>query len=152
MLTDLQRDILIKSAEGIQEGMWCRGQWFAKEIDNAYDAIEDCASSSPRELIFDDDGQLVIDQEQLLSIASQYRCVEGEIAYRTALQHGTYDDYLAIEDAVLTSVVETCDYCKTRSSEMRRTISLYEHNDNCMEGYDAFTAGQEWSEIFRSLL
>lgn len=152
MLTDLQRDILIKSAEGIQEGMWCRGQWFAREITPSGLAVDNLDSHAPNEIMFDvESGKLIMDAEALMGIASKHRCVEGEVAYRTALLGGSYQDYLEVLAVASVAVLESCSRCRD-ALEDGDNAPLFQHNDECMKKLDVFTAGQQWADIFRSLL
>lgn len=143
MLTDLQRDILIKSAEGIQEGMWCKGKWFAPQrtSDGAgfSEEGEYCDNVS---LLFESK----VTSAALSYAASSYRCVEGEIAYRTFLLGGNEVDYEILIDVVTEAVRAKCERCEGRDED------LWNHNDQCMDDYDAFTAGVEWATTFRSLL
>lgn len=148
MLTDLQRDILIKSAEGIQEGMWCIGNWFSPIPHTS----EQYASSyGPGLEILWDDEYSQREEIDLEALSKSYRCVEGELAFRTILLGGTYDDFHYLELVLGGAVAETCGMCRKSITEYE-DLDLFNHNDFCMDHKDAFTAGQEWAEIFRSVL
>lgn len=145
MLTDLQRDILIKSAEGIQEGMWCVGNWFSPVPHTS----EKYASSYGAGLeILWDDQYSQREEIDLGALSKSYRCVEGELAFRTILLGGTYDDFHHLELVVGNAVDKVCGACRGVEDD----TDLFNHNDFCMEGKDSFTAGQEWADIFRSVL
>lgn len=147
-LTDLQRDILIKSAEGIQEGMWCVGNWFSP-IPHTSDQYVSILSPG-LEILWDDEYSQR-EEIDLEALSKSYRCVEGELALRTVLLGGTYDDFHRLELVLGGVISKTCEVCK-RSQDSFEEVDLFNHNDFCMEGKDAFTAGQEWAEIFRSVL
>lgn len=150
MLTDLQRDILIKSAEGIQEGMWCTGEWFTNSPQGDMD------DKSFLNVLPDDvfDGQeTLLNSAQIDNLTKLHRCAEGELMLRTLMLGGTQSDYIAVERAVHGAVVDLCDRCSGRKDSGRtNSFDVSDHNDTCMSGLDPFTAGQQWSDIFRSLL
>lgn len=125
MLTDLQRDILIKAAEGIQEGMWCRHTAFSVPMKG----------SMGTNTIFN--GDLTLDEA-----LSSYRCAMGELGLRTVQLGGNGDDYFEARAAVtrVLLVIKCNGEC---------VGSISSHNDYCMKG-DAFSAGQEWAEMFRA--
>lgn len=153
MLTDLQRDIIIKSAEGIQEGMWCKGEWFVS-TPLGLESDEDWQNMLPDE-IFGDDGKVALSNAQVGVLTSMYRCAEGELMLRTAVLGGTQSDFLVIEGAVSKAITERCERCallSEKGEEEGYSYDVFDHNDVCMVSLDAFTAGQQWSDIFRSLL
>lgn len=143
MLTDLQRDILIKSAEGIQEGMWCKGEWFSSVPDTC--EAEEFENVLPDE-IFESD-EVLLSNAEIDNLSRMYRCAEGELMFRTLLLGGKQSDYLAVEGAVHKAILENCEKCSSQDD-----YNVFDHNDVCMLGLDPFTAGQQWSEIFRSVL
>lgn len=124
MLTDLQRDILVKAAEDIQEGMWCRGSAFFDEIS---------CSQFPPEAMFD---------EEFLTLETatrSRRCAQGELALAAKRLGGDVDDFAHAESYVRTHL-GNC-----------RCGSVWSHNDHCMDTLDVFSAGQEWARIFREV-
>lgn len=145
MITDLQRDILIKAAEGIQEGMWCVGDWFSSLPATNPHYI---SFNGPMvDDLFEEDSEL-----ELEALSKMYRCVEGELAFRTLILGGTLSDYSAVEKLVNDRLPEICENCKQRKARDGE-LDLFDHNDQCMgPDKDVFTAGQEWADIFRSIL
>ena len=113
------KDILLKAAEDVQQGMWCRGVWFHGHIDTA--SAQDLLS-----------GELTADDAQKM-----HRCAEGSIALATAMLGGDYSTYL-------TTLGHAADHINHEAGEF-----VSDHNDKCMKGMDAFDAGQEWATIFR---
>lgn len=72
------RDILLKAAEDVQSGMWCKGAFF-----------ENHKSYTDRALIV---GLLPLDK----AMASK-RCARGSLAVATKLLGGTVEEYDAVE-------------------------------------------------------
>lgn len=159
-LTDLQRDILIKSAEGIKEGMWCRGAWFAPKLSGegkSRDAEDGYGGESAlpwrttwwATMTWTE----ITEQEMLEMLGTAYRCAEGEVAYRTALAGGSYDDVRHI----FAEVNAYLRYKFTRRSDAWNAHSplpdetMNEHNDDCQDWMTADQAAEEWFEIFRAV-
>ena len=138
MLTDLQKDILIKSAEGIQEGMWCRGAWFTSSVVEGDGASSNWTDTSILQ------GYL----EPGFAV-SLHRCAQGEIALRTVMAGGQQSDYDAIDRAVSRTIRDegSC----VLSHEGVHNSAVPNHNDVCMSELDSFAAGQEWARIFREV-
>jgi hypothetical protein len=141
MLTDLQRDILIKSREGIKEGMWCTGAWFAPSV------VEEDGVSAVYSIHAMDDVKafeaVATYPENLETIAAYHRCAEGEIAFRTMLAGGTWEDYVHILTAVSEHLDVVCrQECNTVES----------HNDTCMADFAKLDGGQEWAHIFDEVI
>lgn len=142
MLTDLQRDILIKSREGIQEGLWCQGSWFTEGLDE-----EGCSVGRS---LGDDDFFYEYDMKgvgALEAVARFHRCAEGEIAFRTMQVGGTENDYGEILGAIVDHLEETCAKCHKYNEP-----SVESHNDRHMDGLDKLEGGQEWARIFDAVI
>ena len=135
--TDPQQihDILIKAAEDVQQGMWCRGAWF---------------TNTPGE---DEDGILLEDafSMRLINISAEglakmNRCAEGSIALATIQAGLRRSDYEATLSAVQSNLNSHCERCENRSEN---APSLNLHNDSHMAVMESFDAGQHLAEIFR---
>ena len=113
------KDILLKAAEDVQQGMLCRSGWFLNEGDGYSD----------KDLLT---GCLTVDDAQ-----SMPRCAEGSIALATAMLGSDWSTYVRTRDHVAAHINHE-DGC-----------SVAVHNDFCMKNKDAFEAGQEWATIFR---
>lgn len=141
MLTDLQRDILVKAAEGIQEGMWCRNAAF-REPDQDADEGETWAGS-----LFGTSSKW-----SLAMAASAERCATGELAYRTAQLGGKFGDYYTICGYVGDVIAEECSVRVHEREDDDGEDQITWHNDRCLPfAMDAFSAGQEWARIFRQV-
>lgn len=123
-LTDLQKDILVKAAEGIQEGLWCRGVKFL--------------GFTPEQALL---GEMYGTSLTLDMVRPVQRCALGELEFRTAELGGKFSDFSAVRYVVSEAVNEACD--------MPHGAAIVDHNDKCLYDADIFTAGQEWAEIFR---
>ena len=134
-LTDTQRDIAIKAAEGIQEGAWCIGAAFhLPGPDRRAYSTGDC--------LFQD--HLTVDE----ALQSR-RCAVGELALRTA-QIGGLTDFQPVVEATASRVRALCPAVRHGLGEDADEAVTF-HNDICMRTADPFTAGQEWARIFREV-
>ena len=122
------RDILLKAAEDVTQGMWCKGTWF-----DVADFID--ISMNPDHVLFD--GRLTVEVAQ-----KHERCAEGSVALATALLGGGSEDY----DRAVEAVQRRVGACP----EIHGEHYLRTHNDICLEGFDPFEAGQQLAELFRS--
>lgn len=131
-------DILIKAAEDVQQGMWCRNDWFRGDDGERWAETE----------LFS--GFLSVEKAQGLQ-----RCAEGSVALATLLLGGTVSDFDAAVDDVRTNLPNSracgcdpatacrCDSCASHP------ISLAHHNDKHLPD-DPFEAGQTLAELFRT--
>ena len=147
------KDILIKAAEDVQQGMWCVGKWFSHRGFSDCDLFPGAFPHyNPSPAI----RKLSIDHRLELAQGSE-RCAEGSIALATALLGGTHNDYLEAIRAVeqekdpgdpkmmIEDYGGLADYNDTRLVEVVRdgeTVSITEGS--------RFAAGQILAGIFRS--
>jgi hypothetical protein len=83
----LVKDILLKAAEDVQSGMWCKGDYF-REAPEVYDGT-----------LFSDD---LID-----AALASHRCAEGSLMVATKLLGGTRTDWMKTSTAVSGRLRET---------------------------------------------
>lgn len=124
------RDILLKAAEDVTQGMWCRGTWFQDPDDEAqiWSADELFGVSFDKKV-----GELPLDH----AIKSR-RCAEGSLALAAKLLGGGFGDYRTAKRAV------------DRRLELQGHVgSLMAFNDAHLPN-DPFEAGQQLAELFRT--
>lgn len=128
------KDILLKAAEDVQQGMWCQGALFAGKND-LY-------------------GEIFISKPALEEAQGKLRCAEGSVGLAAALQ-GFPEE---ISQAAILHVCETLpDLCDQPgpgqpdavTRDPRPCDTLFHHNDHHMDDINAFEAGQHLAEIFR---
>lgn len=149
-LTDLQRDILIKSREGIQHGMWCRGDAFLGEtieftsVDEMWtwrtpDVLSELSTETHRELL---------DQ-----LDAAHRCATGEIYLQALKLGGTVEDTKAVFEVVGRIVAGEAHGTGIEHEDNEYTAQnvIEGHNDNCTT-IDPTQAGESWASIFDKAL
>lgn len=124
----ITKDILIKAAEDVQQGMWCQGALFKM----AWPADDIFVSSHVKELA-----------------QKAPRCAEGSINLATALSGGDWADAEKAIHAVNAVLGEFCDEKIHFGEDLLPCNTLYHHNDHHMDDMDSFEAGQHLAEIFR---
>lgn len=118
------RDILLKAAEDVQQGMWCRGGWFRNIHSGTYlMRMPDMWGS----------------RQTLDYLTRHQRCAGGSLALATANAGGDYKSWVDTLSAVGATIRQTCD-CAGH---------LQGHNDHCLSD-DPFEAGQQLAELFRT--
>lgn len=163
---DLLRDILLKGAEDVAQGMWCRGAQFAAEVDeeSRYVGYGTAGYDQARyvlvwPLLYTELVGSPADSEmrsELMGVAlGAYRCAEGSLQVATAMLGG---DPVAWEEAVSWAEREiagrpelTDGSCESLDEGCgRRMMPLAHFNDAHLTGMTPFEAGQVLAEIFRS--
>lgn len=114
------KDILLKAAEDVQSGMWCKRDYFVTEDPVHYIDVD----------IFD--GTLKTGAAQ-----ASKRCAHGSLALATRLLGGDTNDYRFAADAAV------------RQLWKLGHSSLVEFNDDHLPD-DPFEAGQQLAELFRT--
>lgn len=135
-------DILLKAAEDVSSGVWCKYFWFADPDRPVHDYL---ATNAHYML---DANEVVDDLEHnqgrdLLRKQDWNRCAEGSIAIATAQLGGGPDEFgqaVRAAEAVMP---------KHWGEDLGRECqALWEHNDHCLPD-DPFVAGQELAKLFR---
>jgi hypothetical protein len=114
------KDILLKAAEDVQQGMWCKGSWFH---DSGYGLSRVLEAA----------------EEEVALLAASRRCAQGSLVLATRLLGGTEDDYLDAENAVDNRLM----------SHVGWWSGLIAYNDDSLPD-DPFEAGQQLAELFRT--
>ena len=99
MSKDMVRDILIKAAEDVQSGMWCKGHYFHDAETVHY-------------------GNLFSDDDLLSDALASRRCAEGSLMVATKLLGGSRSDYANASEAL-----------HQRLRELDLAYSLIAYND-----------------------
>ena len=145
-------DILIKSAEDVQQGMWCTGAWFTNKRQISMEMQEnplDVANIAETEVAYGDsevfDNELSVDH-----LKSLQRCAEGSIALATIIAGENSMMYRKAVKAVERVLPDHCESCARTSVDYPdQPVSLNAHNDGHLYSVDEFEAGQKLSELFR---
>lgn len=155
------KDILIKAAEDVQQGMWCSGALFQtvggvwdmyleivpESLSSSFISLDESVMSySPMETI----ESVILNAEKA---SKSHRCAQGSIALAAALLgHGrqpVLEEILSRADELVTKALyEHCSSC-AEASFYRLSFLIVTHNDCHMRGYGPFEAGVFWAEIFR---
>jgi hypothetical protein len=115
------RDILLKAAEDVTQGMWCRGHYFMDEAEELFPEALFRSSST-----------------ELLDLAqNSRRCAHGSLVVATLLLGGSLNDYTAVDRAV-----------HSRVTSFTEASGLIAYNDDILPD-DPFEAGQQLAELFR---
>lgn len=150
MLTDLQRDILLKASEGIKEGAWCQSNWF---IDPVYGELGFGSNFLCEDTIdfysYDEESRERKSTESVLMLmARSKRCAAGEVAWQTKLIGGGMGDYEAAVRAVDVTLQQRCEICADGEYDGPADCTV-SHNDSHMSGMSVDDAGLHLSEIYR---
>ena len=103
------KDILLKTSEGLKQGLICNGSWFKWEEEVEEMGVYDFSMDESEfwdGLIYkrydQGDREIKVDTQKLLKQANEAeRCIEGEVALQTANLGGTQDDYHLAKGAIL---------------------------------------------------
>lgn len=117
------RDILLKAAEDVQQGMWCKTSTF--RVNGEARLVTD--------LLYGDSNFDFIDPITLDQAMASKRCAQGSLGVATMLLGGRFDEYTA----ALTAVQD------------RIGTLLWVYNDDHLPD-DPFEAGQQLAELFRT--
>lgn len=143
---DIIKDILLKAAEDVQQGLWCSGSWFSEFGDSGpsyadnefFDLVRPESGSEHRSMAVED-------------FSSYHRCAEGSIALATAMAGYGPNMYRSAVKAVEDHMKDS-NLCP-----LKLPHSLSSHNDTCILSmfFDTtetlpFDAGQHLAELFRS--
>jgi hypothetical protein len=118
----LTKDIILKAAEDVGSGMWCRNEWFS--------GVRSDDTTSRHSVAFAAD--VTIEQLQ-----ESKRCAEGSIQLATRLLGGGSDD----SEAAIMAVE------KEMRSRGAHGGALFSYNDHLPD--DPFEAGQQLADLFR---
>lgn len=125
------KDILIKAAEDVQSGMWCKGDYFGDRIDEKRNVVEPYMFG-PSALFAESGG--------FEYVANRYRCAEASLALVTWQLGGSEHNYCAA-----LRVVNDTLAARYGGAEPPR---LHEFNDYTLPD-DPFEAGQALADLFR---
>lgn len=120
------KDILLKAASDVEQGMHCKGAWFKP-------FLKEGESSVIAAFLKD----ITIEQME-----KSQRCAGGSLALSTRLLGGNEDDLF---EAI--KIVE--DEIQIQSPYGHHRVTLYTYNDALLP-HDPFAAGQKLSELFRA--
>lgn len=119
------RDILLKAAEDVQSGMWCKRGWFVDESG---------AEHQNGAALWETNRLLALSVEEAMSMR---RCGGGSILLATALLGGDWEDANA--------AIGIIDSALRMSA---KAAGLPSFNDEILPD-DPFEAGQQLAELFR---
>lgn len=128
------RCILLKAAEDVQSGMWCKGDYYAVEIDENRH-VTDAPFWGPTHLFTN---------RAFETVADKYRRAEGSLALVTWQLGGNHRDYRRASQAVRKTLHE-----RFGEDDYGYPMMLHEFNDDHLPD-DPFEAGQQLAELFRS--
>lgn len=134
MKNDTYRDILIKAAEDVQQGLWCTGHWFYDD-KNHVGYLADHIFAKGTGLTLED-------------AALMRKCAEGSVAYATVQAGGGVQDYQKVIKLVNANVPD-CDDCYDAFDARFNPKTLNHYNDVHLDSMDQFGSGQKLAELFR---
>jgi hypothetical protein len=126
-------DVLLKAAEDVSQGLWCRNALFLdSDGDEAHYEVGGDETTA-----------------ELYERVSHFRrCAEGSLFVASLLLAENWDQLDGLtyrsRERVTAVLRKRCPACRDRA-----VAAVHYHNDHHMTDLDAFEAGQEWAEIFR---